>query len=254
MKPNVLASPPSDAQPTSLSRLIATEEARIEQAYARRRQQGRDRRASWSEPAHVYAAQDRERRVLASLARVGVRLPVARVLEVGCGTGAWIRDLVKWGVPPEHIWAVDLLSDAIAETRHRCAASVHVERCSAASLPFPAGSFDLVLQATMFTSIVEPTVRRAVAAEMLRVLAANGSILWYDFHFKSPWNQDVRAVRRTEITDLFPGCRITLQRVSLAPPLSRWIAPRSHALWLLLGSIPWLCTHYLGTIRKPEAN
>ena len=234
--------------------LISAEEARIREAYARRRHHLRDRTSSWSHQSHAYAMQDRERRVLASLRRLGVRLTETRVLEVGCGTGAWIRDFVKWGVPPENIWAVDLLPDSLAEAQHRCAAGVHLERCSATSLPFAQASFDLVLQATMFSSILEPTVRRVIAAEMLRVAGQDGSILWYDLRVNNPWNSDVRGVDRAEVAELFPGCRVDLRPISLAPPLARWIAPRSHVLWLLLSSVPWLCTHYLGVIRRRGAN
>ena len=236
------------------AQLISAEETRIREAYARRRDHRRDQTSSWSHPSHAYAMQDRERRVLASLRRLGVRLADTRVLEVGCGTGAWIRDFVKWGVPPENIWAVDLLPDYLAEARHRCAAGVHLECCSATSLPFAPSSFDLVLQATMFSSILDPTVRRVVAAEMLRVAAPDGGILWYDLHVNNPWNSDVRGVSRAELTELFPGCRIDLRAISLAPPLARRIAPRSHVLWLLLSSVPWLCTHYLGVIRRRRAN
>jgi SAM-dependent methyltransferase len=235
-------------------RQLSIEDTRIREVYARRRQQLRDRSSSWFQPSHAYAMQDRERRVLASLRRLGVRLAETRVLEVGCGTGAWIRDFVKWGVPPENIWAVDLLLDSVAEARRRSAAGVHVECCSATSLPFAESSFDLVLQATMFSSILEPTVRRAVAAEMLRVAAPDGAILWYDLRVNNPWNSDVRGIGRSEVTELFPGCRIDLRPISLAPPLARWIAPRSHPLWLVLASVPWFCTHYLGVIRRREAH
>jgi len=236
------------------ARLVAVEEARIQDAYTRRRQHRRDRVSSWSDASYVYAMQDRERRVLTQLQRLGVRLAETRVLEVGCGTGAWIRDLIKWGVPPENIWAVDLQPEALSEARHRSAAGVHLECCSAASLPFATASFDLVLQATMFSSILEPDVRRIVAAEMLRVAGQDGSILWYDLRVNNPWNSDVRGIGRAEVAELFPRCRIDLRRIWLAPPLARWIAPRSYVVWLLLASVPWLCTHYLGTIRKPGAN
>lgn len=192
--------------------------------------------------------------MLASLQRHGVRLAETRVLEVGCGTGAWIRDFVKWGVPPENVWAIDLLPECVAEARRRCAAGVHLECASAASLPFAHASFDLVLQATMFSSILDPTVRRLVAAEMLRVAGSNGVILWYDLHLNNPWNANVRGIGRAEVTALFPGCRTKLQQLWLAPPLTRWIAPWSHALWALLASVPWLCTHYLGVIREWRTN
>ena len=232
------------------AQLISAEETRIREAYARRRDHLRDRTSSWSHPSHAYAMQDRERRVLASLRRLGVRLTETRVLEVGCGTGAWIRDFVKWGVPPENIWAVDLLPDYLAEARHRCAAGVHLECCSATSLPFAPSSFDLVLQATMFSSILDPTVRRVVAAEMLRVAAPDGGILWYDLHVNNPWNSDVRRVTKRELRELFPGCRLDLRRITLLPPLTRWLAPRSWMLTYLLSGIPLLCTHYLGAITR----
>ena len=198
--------------------------------------------------------QDRERKVLAALRRLGVRLAEIRLLEVGCGTGVWIRDFVKWGVPPENIWAVDLQTESVDEARRRSAAGVHFECCSATSLPFAPRSFDLVLQSTMFSSILEPAVRRIVAAEMQRVTDPDGSILWYDLRVNNPWNSDVRGVGRAEVAELFPGCQIDLRRISLAPPLARWIAPRSYVLWLLLTSVPWLCTHYLGVIRQRGAN
>jgi hypothetical protein len=60
----------------------------------------------------------------------------------------------------------------------------------------------------------------------------------------------VRAVRRREIHRLFPGCRIDLRRVTPAPPLLRAIAPYSWLVCHLLGRVPWLCSHYLGVIRK----
>jgi SAM-dependent methyltransferase len=239
---------PSGAQ------LVAVEEARIREAYTRREQQLSDRVSSWTHPSYAYAMQDRERRVLMLLQRLGVRLAETRVLEVGCGTGAWIRDLIKWGAQPENVWAVDIQPEAVREARHRNAAGVHLECCSATSLPFAAASFDLVLQATMFSSILDPAVRRIVAAEMLRVVGQNGSILWYDLRMNNPWNSDVRGIGRAELAELFPGCRIDLRRLWLAPPLARRIAPRSHVLWLLLASVPWLCTHYLGIIRKAGAN
>jgi ubiquinone/menaquinone biosynthesis C-methylase UbiE len=229
--------------------LVAVEEARIQRAYAHRRKQGRDRTSSWSRPAYAYDMQDRERKVLATLQRLGVRLAETRVLEVGCGTGAWIRDFVRWGAAPENIRAIDLLPECVVEARQRCAPGVHLQCCSATSLPFADSSFDLVLQATMFSSILEPAVRRVIAAEMLRVAGSNGVILWYDLSVNNPWNANVRGIGRAEVQELFPGCRIELQQISLAPPLARWIAPWSHQLWVLLASVPWLCTHYLCVIH-----
>jgi hypothetical protein len=52
-----------------------------------------------------------------------------------------------------------------------------------------------------------------------------------------------------EIRRLFPSRTVTLRRRSLAPPIARAIAPRSSLLCRLLGAVPLLCTHYVGSIR-----
>jgi ubiquinone/menaquinone biosynthesis C-methylase UbiE len=225
---------------------LAAEVARLRAAYARRRE-----RSSWASWAYVLAFQDRERHVLALLRRHGF-LPLAdkAILDVGCGKGSWIRQFVRWGARPDCITGIDLLADAVAEAQRLVPAGVQVQIGNAADLPFPAASFDLVLQSTVFTSVLHPEVRRKIASEMLRVVRPQGLILWYDFHMNNPRNPDVRRVSAGEIRELFPDCRIDLRRVTLAPPLARWVAPRSWVLTYLLGRIPLLCTHYLGAITK----
>ena len=110
----------------------------------------------------------------------------------------------------------------------------------------------MVVQFTMFTSILDDGMKRQVALEMLQVLAPGGIILWYDFHMNNPRNPDVRGVGRKEIHRLFPGCSITMNRVTLAPPLARRIVPLGYIGALLLEKVSFLCTHYLGVIRKPS--
>ena len=70
-----------------------------------------------------------------------------------------------------------------------------------------------------------------MAQEMLRVVKRTGLIIWYDFHVDNPWNPNVRGVRKAEITRLFPSCSIALERVSLALPLAKMVAPRS---WIVM--------------------
>ena len=93
-------------------------------------------------------------------------------------------------------------------------------------------------------------MKRRIAAEMLRILKPTGTILWYDFLMNNPRNPDVRGVKRREIKQLFPGCRIQLQRITLAPPLARRLAIYARPLYHLFSKMPLLCTHYLGAISK----
>jgi ubiquinone/menaquinone biosynthesis C-methylase UbiE len=225
------------------------EEARIRAAYARREKN--DERYSWFNPGYQMMVQECERRMLSLLMRSGFgELQFKTTLEVGCGTGHWLREFVKWGVRPENVTGIDLLPDRLLIARQLCAPAVRIQRASAASLPFSSESFDIVLQATVFTSILDEDVKRQAAAEMLRVLKPNGVILWYDYHVNNPRNPDVRGVKRREIDGLFPSCRIELERLTLVPPLARFLARYSSMACYLLAKISPLCTHYLGVMRK----
>lgn len=228
---------------------IGAEEARIRAAYDRREKN--DARYSWFNPAYQLMVQQRERRLLALLRRSGLAgLESKTILEVGCGTGQWLRDFVKWGAPPKNITGIDLLPDRVSKAQELCPVGIRIECVSAAKLPFSDNRFDLVFQSTVFTSILDAGVKRRIAAEMMRVVKPDGVILWYDYHVNNPRNPDVRGVKRREIHELFPNCEIYLERITLAPPLARALVPYSYPLCYLLEKFPLLCTHYLGVIRK----
>lgn len=228
---------------------VAAEEARIRAAYAKREKD--DARYSWFNPAYQLMIRECERRILARLKQIGFAdLQSKSVLEIGCGRGYWLREFVNWGARPENVTGIDLLMDRVVQARELCPADVRVHCGSAAQLSFSAESFDIVLQATVFTSILDRELQQAMAAEMLRVVKPDGIILWYDYHVNNPWNPDVRGIKRGEIASLFPGCRIELERLTLLPPLTRFLAPYSYMACYLLEKISPLCTHYLGVIRK----
>jgi ubiquinone/menaquinone biosynthesis C-methylase UbiE len=231
---------------------LEVEEARIREVYAKRSWQS-DLRYSWFNAGHVFMMQERERRILMLLREYDrAALETRTILEVGCGTGYWLREFIKWGAQPEHIAGIDLLPDRAAEARRLCPQAVRIYCGSAGRLPFSDAAFDLVLQSTVLTSVLNAQLRQEIASEMLRVVKDDGLILWYDYHIDNPWNSDVRGVKRSEINRLFAGCHIKLRRITLAPPLARRLAPYSWALAHVLERIPLLCTHYLGIIRKPE--
>jgi ubiquinone/menaquinone biosynthesis C-methylase UbiE len=224
----------------------AGERARVTSAYARLARHGW---YSWSEPAYRFMMHALERRVLRLLmSRSLLPLRGTEVLEVGCGTGYWLRELVKWGADPERVTGVDLMPERLRAARQRCPASVRVIGAGADALPLPAGRFDLVIQAMLFSSILDPDRRRRAAAELLRVVRPGGYILWYDFFVRRPGNRDVVPISRREISALFAGQQVTLRRATLAPPIMRLLAPHAELSCWMLERIPLLRTHFLGLV------
>jgi SAM-dependent methyltransferase len=234
----------------------AAEEARIRSAYAHRKTKPAIwKRESYFDPGCLFMMQEQERKVLALLRRHRRDdLANQQILEVGCGTGGNLRRLIKWGARPENLSGLDLLSDNIVQARRLSPSDVRLYCGNAANIPFPDAAFDLVVQVTMFSSILDPGMKQRIAQEMLRVLKPDGAILWLDFFFNNPRNPEVRGVGRKEIRNLFPDCNAPVHRMNLAPPLVRLLAPRSWLLCDILAGLPFLDTHYLGLFSVKHEN
>ncbi len=227
---------------------LESEETRIASAYAKR--QG-SFRYSWFNQAHVFRVQELERDILAVLRAADFQhLQEKRILEIGCGEGQWLRQLVKWGACPENVTGIDILQHRVTKARQLSPPGMQLHCGNATRLPFDTASFDLVVQFTVFSSILDITVKEMVAREMLRVLKVEGRILWYDFFLNNPSNPDVRGIRKREITHLFPDCHIDFHRVSLAPPICRLLAPYTWLGCYALERIRVFNTHYLAVISR----
>src|SRR5579863_3242886 len=90
------------------------EETRLRDIYERRKADVPKERYSYFNASNLLSIQERERRVLALLARhAKASLDEMKILEVGCGTGFWLREFIKWGARPENIAGWDLLPDRV---------------------------------------------------------------------------------------------------------------------------------------------
>ena len=176
-------------------------------------------------------------------------LAESRILDVGCGSGNWLIDVVRWGADPAKVFGVDLLADRVATSKRLAAPGVTVKQGDISALDLPAASFDIVIQSTVFSSILDEERRRKTAAEMRRMVKADGVIIWYDLRVNNPRNANVRATSSSELGALFPDCDVHAERLTLAPPIARALAPISTVACELLALIPWLRTHTLAAIR-----
>ena len=223
---------------------------RIKEAYSRRERIIPKDLYSLFNLAHLFIVQNREKQVLRLLHKFGMsHLEDKRVLDVGCGRGWELRNFVRYGARPENLYGIDLLPERVKEAKS-LSPNITFQCGNAEELPYEDETFDIVVQFTVFTSILNSKMKKNIAREILRVLKFRGIILWYDYHIDNPRNSDVKGIKRKEIIELFPNCHLYLRSVTLAPPLTRAIAPYSWLLCNILEKIPFLRTHYLGIIKK----
>ncbi len=79
-----------------------------------------------------------------------------------------------------------------------------------------AGSLDIVLVSTVFSSLLDDAYQQRLADAMWRWLKPGGAVLWYDFTVDNPRNADVRGVPLRRVRALFPQALMRHRRVTLA--------------------------------------
>jgi ubiquinone/menaquinone biosynthesis C-methylase UbiE len=105
-----------------------------------------------------------------------------RILDVGCGTGYFVRMLAEIAGAQGSVVGVDAAPEMIAHasSRSRSAANVSFEVGSAGALSFPAASFDVVVS-SLTMHHVAPAEQLAAVQEMRRVLRPGGALLIAEF-------------------------------------------------------------------------
>jgi SAM-dependent methyltransferase len=227
----------------------STEAQAVRERYARRLPQ--DPRYSLLNPAALLAFQERQRAMLALFKRLGWSdLSVLKLLEVGSGTGSNLVECVLMGFAPEHLSGIELLPERHAVARARLPEAVSLVQGDALALVPATGSVDVVLQSTVFSSLLDDAFQQRLAAAMWAAVKPGGGVLWYDFTVDNPRNRDVRGVPRRRVQALFPQARIQAQRITLAPPIARAVSRLHPSLYTVFNALPPLRTHLLCWIAK----
>lgn len=225
----------------------------IRQRYQRRDSGEAGARYTYTTPSVYMAIHERER-VLARWFRRQWTVPPSSLtlLEVGCGSGQNLLGLLRFGLLPENMIGNDLMSERADAARHVLPAALKISTGDAMDLSFPEGSFDIVLQSTVFSSILDREFQDALARKMWHWAAPGGGVLWYDFVYNNPRNPDVAGVPLSRVRSLFPGGSINFWRVTLAPPISRAVTRIHPMLYNLVNTVPFFRTHILCWIQKPN--
>lgn len=116
-------------------------------------------------------------------------LPLKRLLDVGTGDGTYAIEAAKGGAI---VTALDIEQDMLDAVRNRAAksgVSIGLKNGSIEALPFPDGSFDVVLGITVLCFLPDPEI---AVRELARVLTPRGLLVLGDLNRFSIWAAERR--------------------------------------------------------------
>ena len=120
----------------------------------------------------------------------------------------------------------------------------------AAALPFRDGAFDVVVQSLLFSSLPAGEARERAAAEVGRVLAAGGVVVWYDFVERAKEGLP-RGLDLGEVRALFGGWRMAPYRFGLRFRWVTFLVNKWRWLAETLASLGVARSHYMIVMRRP---
>jgi SAM-dependent methyltransferase len=228
-----------------------SEQERIRSVYRYWLGQERTTAYAWHRPEIMEQNATRHRVAGAMLAAtLGKDLSDTRIIDVGCGSGGFLRQLIDWGADPTRLVGTEYQPQRLELARIRTAPGVHWHL---GNLEFAAdASFELAVANTVFSSILEPCVRAKLAADMWRTIMPGGWCMVFDFRYNNPRNKQVRRVDWRELRHFWPTPVFRHQTLMLAPPIARRLAGAPRLLSELLVTLaPLLRSHFIYMARKP---
>ena len=191
--------------------------------------------------------------------------PPARVLDVGCGTGALAERLEGQGYD---VTGLDPSEGMLAVMRDR-APAVTAVCASATEMPFEAGEFDLSVSVATMHHIADPEGVSRALWEMVRVVRPGGRVIVWDHNPRNPYwpylmrrvPQDIgeeRLIGLAELTRGLEGAGATVQRsVSLGmvpdfvPPRALSLAQAVERAAERLPGVRRVCAHNVVVAERP---
>jgi SAM-dependent methyltransferase len=236
---------------------VNTGEERQEAAAARRlgrvyggyARSGRKRRA-WAAGNPGNAAIRTELRELALRRAAGQLDGEGAIVDLGCGGGWWLRELLDAGVPPERLHGVDLLAGRLQRARE-AAPGADVRRADVRALPFEDASFELAFAFTVLSSLPDTAGVEAALGEARRILSAGGLLLCYEPRLPNPLNRETHRISMAELRAGLGG-ELEATPLTLLPALARRLGSRTERLYPRLARAHLLLSHRLVAWNKPD--
>lgn len=180
-------------------------------------------------------------------------LSTRRVLEVGCGGGANLLDLLRMGFAPRNLAGIEAAPERFAHAMQSLPAGVVLMQGDPSLVKLPEESEDVVMLCGVFSSLLDAPFQWRLAQTVWRWVRPGGGVLWYDAAVDDSRDPAVRAVPLKRIRELFPDGGVYHERITLRAPLAQRVGAWHPMLYSGFNLIPWLRSHVLAWIAKPAA-
>ncbi|HVF40865.1 MAG TPA: class I SAM-dependent methyltransferase, partial [Gemmatimonadaceae bacterium] len=215
---------------------------------------GTDRNDLLSNPEVLFQTFALDMANIRALRRLPVDRQIARVLDVGCGSGPGILSFIRLGFKPANLAGIDLIPERIDAARAGLP-GVDFRSESADALSHPSDSFEIVYESGLFTAVMDESLAKGMADEMIRVAKPGSFIVLVDWRYRKPRNPNYAGLSLKRLRRLFEvGRRTTFvaqERGSLIPPLGRFLSRRAPSLYFVVqGLLPFAVGQTTTVIQK----
>jgi ubiquinone/menaquinone biosynthesis C-methylase UbiE len=182
----------------------------------------------------------------------------ARVLDVGCGAGGNLYQLLRLGYEASNISGIDILP-ANVEVARETYPNMRFVVGDASRMEFDDASFDLLSESTMFATLPDDALAAGIAREMVRVCKPGGYLILVDWRTSNPADPNYKALTRKRLRALFGVGRdtrlIAVCRGALVPPVGRFFSKYLPSAYFLIAAVfPFLVGQVAYVLRKTGDN
>lgn len=180
----------------------------------------------------------------------------ASVLDVGCGGGGDIPQLIKLQYLPKNIVGIDIQAERIIEAKDKYP-QVRFIHGDASHMELADNSFDLVFESTMFATLPDDTLSTNIAREMVRVCKPEGYLLLVDWWKPKPFDPNYKALTKKRLALLFKVGEDTeivkICRGALVPPVGRFLSRWLPSMYFLVSALfPFLVGQVAYVLKKKQ--
>ncbi len=142
-----------------------------------------------------------------------------QVLDVACGDGQWLRNVMNHGGNPDRLIGTDIYEPVIEKARMLSDRRIQFLYASPDELPFEHRRFDIILVFGLFMHVLDEHLRNKIARALFHRLNDNGLVICVNLLCGSEAQLEpylaytTRGLGLEDVTNLFPDCQIDFNEI-----------------------------------------